>query len=397
MEQNELNQQNGAIVSGLSGNELFCVDMLGFRPGNMVVGNSVWSLGLLRSFGTNIKTMVGGELTQITDIISQGRHKALERLEQEIAANNGHGATGMSSELIFHNGNIEFLSVASTLHRMDGAPTQVFSTAADGQELYCQMDAGYTPVSFAMGNVAYSIGAVRGITGMFKQMAKGEVHQYSDIFNKTRNLALERITADAQQKGANAVVGITTSILPFGETQVQEMLMIGTASRHELTDPELQSRVITSDLTAEELWNLARLGYTPLGLVLGTSVYSLGLVGGFMANLKNLVKGEISELTELIYSAREQSLKKVQAQASELGADQVLGVKTYIYDVGSGLIEFLAIGTAVKYTGQATTHSEQLIPQAIIRDKDTFINTADLAYGVTVNNANTNSSSSVQK
>jgi uncharacterized protein YbjQ (UPF0145 family) len=134
-------------------------------------------------------------------------------------------------------------------------------------------------------------------------------------------------------------------------------------------------------MTAEETWNIAKLGYAPLKLVLGTSVYSLGVMGGVKSALKNLVKGEINELTQLIYGAREQSLKKVQEQAEAIGADNVLGIKTYIYDLGGGLIEFLAIGTAVKRVAGLTTRSEQLPPQTVVRDRDTFINTASLAYG----------------
>ena len=42
------------------------------------------------------------------------------------------------------------------------------------------------------------------------------------------------------------------------------------------------------------MWNLASLGYAPLKLVLGTAVYSLGLIGGFKAMLKSFVRGEIS-------------------------------------------------------------------------------------------------------
>jgi uncharacterized protein YbjQ (UPF0145 family) len=142
--------------------------------------------------------------------------------------------------------------------------------------------------------------------------------------------------------------------------------------------------VTTSDLTAEETWNLAKIGYSPLMLVLGTSVYSLGFVGGLMASFKNYVKGEISELTELIYAAREESLGKVRAQASSIGADDVVGVKTYIYDLGGGLIEFLAIGTAVKKTDSAKTKTDMLPAQAIIRDKDTFFNAAESSYGVSL-------------
>jgi uncharacterized protein YbjQ (UPF0145 family) len=374
------------VVTGLSGNELFCIDKLGYRAGDLLVGNSVYSLGLLGGIGSAFNAMAGGEVTQITEMITAGRHLSTQRLMNEMRQASMHGATGMSSELIFHAGNVEFLSVASGLYRKDGQmPPWAFTTAADAQELWCQEDSGYAPVAFAMGNVAYSIGVGRGITGAFKQLQKGEVKQYSDIFTHTRNLALQRIVGEAQSVGANAVVGIKTSILPFGGTGVQEMLMVGTAARHDMSDAHFaRMGVTTSDLTAEETWNLAKIGYSPLMLVLGTSVYSLGFVGGLMASFKNYVKGEISELTELIYAAREESLGKVRAQASSIGADDVVGVKTYIYDLGGGLIEFLAIGTAVKKTDSAKTATDMLPAQAIIRDKDTFFNAAESSYGVSL-------------
>jgi uncharacterized protein YbjQ (UPF0145 family) len=373
-------------VTGLSGNELFCIDRLGYRAGDLLVGNSVYSLGLLGGIGSAFNAMAGGEVTQITEMITAGRHLSTQRLMNEMRQMGAHGATGMSSELIFHAGNVEFLSVASGVYRKDGQmPQRAFTTSADAQELWCQEDAGYAPVSFVMGNVAYSIGIGRGITGAFRQLAKGEVRQYSDIFTHTRNLALQRIVGEAQSVGANAVVGIKTSILPFGGTGVQEMLMLGTAAHHDMPDPHFAAMgVTTSDLTAEESWNLAKIGYSPLMLVLGTSVYSMGFVGGLLASFKNYVKGEISELTELIYAAREESLGKVRAQASSIGADDVVGVKTYIYDLGGGLIEFLAIGTAVKKTDSAMTKTDLLPAQAIIRDKDTFFNAAESSYGVSL-------------
>ncbi|HET7724401.1 MAG TPA: heavy metal-binding domain-containing protein [Propionibacteriaceae bacterium] len=382
----DMNPGPRSVVTGLSGNELFCIDRLGYRAGDLLVGNSVYSLGLLGGIGSAFNAMAGGEVTQITEMITAGRHLSTQRLMNEMRQAQVHGATGMSSELIFHAGNVEFLSVASGLYRKDGQmPQWAFTTSADAQELWCQEDAGYAPVAFVMGNVAYSIGVGRGIAGAFKQLQKGEVKQYSDIFTHTRNLALQRIVGEAQSVGANAVVGIKTSILPFGGTGVQEMLMVGTAARHDMSDAHFaRMGVTTSDLTAEETWNLAKIGYSPLMLVLGTSVYSLGFVGGLMASFKNYVKGEISELTELIYAAREESLGKVRAQASSIGADDVVGVKTYIYDLGGGLIEFLAIGTAVKKTDSARTATDVLPAQAIIRDKDTFVNAAERGYGVSL-------------
>ncbi len=49
-----------------------------------------------------------------------------------------------------------------------------------------------------------------------------------------------------------------------------------------------------------------------------------------------------------------------------------MGIKTHIHEFG-GLIEFMAIGTAIKRQANLTTVSPQLPPQAIIRDKDTWI------------------------
>lgn len=375
--------------SGISGNEMYCAYLLGYTPGDLLVGNSVFAMGYIGSLRSGVRSFVGGEIVTITNMIAEGRRLSLERFSKELTEANGVGASGVTSELIFHEGNVEFLTVGSAMcnpHDQAGS----FTTSADVQELFCQWDAGYMPVSFVFGNVAYSIGFGRNLFGSIRQMARGEVKQFSDIFNTTRNLALNRIIEEAKTMNANSVVGIRTSILPIGGSGVQEMMMIGTASVNNAisTLADTVGGVTTSDLTAEETWNIAKLGYAPMKLLIGTSVYSLGITGGIKASLKNLVKGEIGTLTNLIYGAREESLKKIHSQAEEIGADDVLGIKTYIYIIGNGLIEFLAIGTAVKKLDGIHTRSEQLPPQAIIRDKDTFVDTANLPYGTDLQKTN---------
>ena len=75
----------------------------------------------------------------------------------------------------------------------------------------------------------------------------------------------------------------------------------------------------------------------------------------------------------MLYEAREKALERVQIDADKCGADEVVGVKTYIYDLGGGLVEFMVIGTAVKKIDGVTTKTPDLLPQAIIRDRDTFV------------------------
>ena len=50
-----------------------------------------------------------------------------------------------------------------------------------------------------------------------------------------------------------------------------------------------------------------------------------------------------------------------------------MGVKTYIVEIGQGLIEFMAIGTAVRKVAGMGTATQMLPAQAIIRDKDTWV------------------------
>jgi uncharacterized protein YbjQ (UPF0145 family) len=125
------------------------------------------------------------------------------------------------------------------------------------------------------------------------------------------------------------------------------------------------------------MWNVARLGYMPLKLVLGTAVYSLGLVGGLKAMLKSLARGEISDLTSLVYDAREHAIGLLKSEAAEIGADDVLGITTHIHEFG-GLLEFMAIGTAVRKSERCRPVSEALPVQAVVRDRDTWISGTDL-------------------
>ncbi len=120
------------------------------------------------------------------------------------------------------------------------------------------------------------------------------------------------------------------------------------------------------------MWNLTNMGYYPLKLLLGTAVYSLGVIGGLKAMFKSFSRGEITDLTSLIYDAREHAIGLIKDEANAIGADDVVGIKTHIHEFG-GLLEFMAIGTAIKRQANLTTATPQLPPQAIIKDKDTWI------------------------
>jgi uncharacterized protein YbjQ (UPF0145 family) len=155
---------------------------------------------------------------------------------------------------------------------------------------------------------------------------------------------------------------------------VVELLMTGTASRHSAlaADSRDPANVVTSELSGAELFSLAQMGYAPVQLVMATSVYSLGLVGGIGARFSALAKGELRELTELIYGARENCLSLLRREAQSVGAERVIGNRLQIRELSPGLIEVVAVGTAVRRQQGMMPHSASLPVQAIVRDDDSL-------------------------
>src|SRR5206468_3976198 len=84
----------------------------GWGPGNIVVGNSVYSLGIVRGITSGLRTLAGGEVESITHLISDGRHAAIQRLEQEATSEGAHGLTGVVSELRSMGSLTEHLALA---------------------------------------------------------------------------------------------------------------------------------------------------------------------------------------------------------------------------------------------------------------------------------------------
>jgi len=106
----------------------------------------------------------------------------------------------------------------------------------------------------------------------------------------------------------------------------------------------------TSDLSVNEFLLVKEAGFQPLGLVMGSSIYHIGY-----QPLRG-VPEELTMLTQALYSARELAMVRMEEEADALGADGIVAVRLTlnVHAWGANVIEFLAIGTAVKSTESAT-------------------------------------------
>ena len=126
------------IVSGLSGNEIYCLALKGYAPGEIAIGNSVCSLGVLGGLGAFGRGIAGGEVEGVTRLISEGRHQAIRRMEDEARKLGAAGVSGVSSELRTLAGYTEFLAQGTAVHH-GPADIPFFSTASTGMQFYCHL------------------------------------------------------------------------------------------------------------------------------------------------------------------------------------------------------------------------------------------------------------------
>jgi uncharacterized protein YbjQ (UPF0145 family) len=98
--------------------------------------------------------------------------------------------------------------------------------------------------------------------------------------------------------------------------------------------------LFTSDLSVNEFLLVEDAGFEPLGLVLGSSIYHVGI-----QVVRWTASQELDVLTRAMYHARELAMARMEAEAAELGADGIVGVRLDIrfYEWGNNLAEFVAI------------------------------------------------------
>jgi uncharacterized protein YbjQ (UPF0145 family) len=84
-----------------------------------------------------------------------------------------------------------------------------------------------------------------------------------------------------------------------------------------------------------------------LGIAFGLVVRSMGLSRNVTAAFSSLRKGEVPQYTELLEDARRHAIDRMVANAKLLGANAIVSMRFDSSEMGNGLTEVVAYGTAV--------------------------------------------------
>jgi len=242
----------GALfTSDLSVNEFLLVREAGFRPVGLVLGTSVYHVGL--QVGRWNKNM---ELDKLTQAMYHARELAMTRMEAEAEVLGADGIVGVRLEIEFKEfgGDLaEFIAVGTAVVADQAPPSGAwrntkglpFTSDLSGQDFWTLIQAGYAPLGMVMGTCVYHI-AHRGVLSTLSTAGTNiEIEQYTEALYDARELAMSRMQAEAEALHAEGIVGVQLLALPHrwgGHTT--EFFAIGTAVRplrddHVITKPTL--------------------------------------------------------------------------------------------------------------------------------------------------------------
>lgn len=85
-----------------------------------------------------------------------------------------------------------------------------------------------------------------------------------------------------------------------------------------------------------------------LGVARGNTIRSRHIGSDIVSSLKGVVGGEIKGYVKAMNEARDEATKRMVEEATNMGADAIVGVRYTTSSVMAGAAEILAYGTAVK-------------------------------------------------
>jgi uncharacterized protein YbjQ (UPF0145 family) len=223
----------------------------------------------------------------------------------------------------------------------------LFTSDLSVNEFLLVKQAGFEPLGLVVGSSIYHIGIQ--LAGWKKSQ---EMTVLSEAMYGARQLAMTRMEEEADQLGADGVVGVRLDIGRYEWGQdMAEFIAIGTAVKHRdgVLHRAPSGRPFTSDLSGQDFWTLLRTGHRPVGMVMGSCVYHVAHRGMLQSLAQTGRNVELSNFTQALYDARELAMERMQSEAQELRAEGIVGVELQekSHGWGSHTIEFFAVGTAI--------------------------------------------------
>jgi uncharacterized protein YbjQ (UPF0145 family) len=229
LEQNK----RGLFTSDLSVSEFLLVREAGFEPLGLVVGSSIFHIGFQQS-----SWRASQEMSVLSEAMYTARELAMTRMEEEADQLGADGIVGVRVDVGRYEWGehmAEFIAIGTAIRHRGGelhrAPNgRPFTSDLSGQDFWTLLRSGHRPVGMVMGSCVYHV-AHRGMFQSLKQAGRNvELPNFTQALYDARELAMERMQAEAEALKAEGIVGVQLSERNHGwGSHVIEFFALGTA------------------------------------------------------------------------------------------------------------------------------------------------------------------------
>jgi uncharacterized protein YbjQ (UPF0145 family) len=222
------------FTSDLSIDEFLLVEQSGFSALGLVMGSSIYHVGFQWQ-----RWSVSQELPVLTKAMFDARELAMTRMEEEADVLGADGVVGVRlvfKEYAMEEGVLEFQAIGTAIRHRERTGTfrthdnRPFTSDLSGQDLWKLVRAGYRPVSLSMGACVYHIAHLSFLQALKQAGRNQEMKVYTEATYAARELALERMQAEAVERGGVGIVGarVEESNWGWGANAI-EFFAVGTA------------------------------------------------------------------------------------------------------------------------------------------------------------------------
>lgn len=233
-----------------------------------------------------------------------------------------------------------------TLAQPPATRTEPFVSDLSVGELVLLDEVGYEPVDLVLGAGAASWNPQAAT------VAQGR-DAWSWALTSACTTARAGIEEEVRARRADGVVAVHVE-MDRRHGNLLQCTMVGTAVRRQRSAGHHGvpgAAPFTTTLSAGDFHLLTRAGHAPVAMVVGAAVASFparSMAQGLGLSRENV---ELTDQTSALYAAREDAMRRIDAEARHVGADGIVSVTFSEHPVSTVLVhavELLVLGTAVR-------------------------------------------------
>jgi uncharacterized protein YbjQ (UPF0145 family) len=240
----ELQGKDALFTSDLSVNEFLLIKEAGFHPRGLVVGSSIYHIGLTTKSWSSSQ-----EVQSLTQAMYAARELAMARMEEEASVLGADGVVGVRLDVGFYEwgrGTAEFLAIGTAVSAEDGsnwktAAGKPFTSDLSGQDFWTLLQSGHAPLGLVLGTCVYHVAHQRMFQAIGNIGQNREMGNFTQALYEARELAMERMQDEAIKLKAEGIVGVQIQEKShvWGSHTI-EFFAMGTAVR-KLPDREIET------------------------------------------------------------------------------------------------------------------------------------------------------------